>query len=1161
MDFGPLFKKSGRLLLTRLPPGMSAMVLANLTRRASPRRHLHIVRDDQRLASLAEALTFFAPDVKLLRFPAWDCLPYDRVPPVAEIVSQRLATLGELTAGQESISPVIIATTVNAVMQRVPPRSILDQAQLMVTPGNVTPTAKIFAFLSANGFTRTGTVVDPGDFAIRGGIIDLFPPGADQPVRLDYFGDTLESIRSFDPQSQRTTGQLHALNLRPASEVLLNDQTVARFRTRYAAQFGGVDLDDPLYEAVTARRRYQGMEHWLPLFYDSVETLFDYVGDSVVSLDHLADEAVPSRLEQIGEYFRARQEALESGSYGTVPYKPLPPNRLYLDAPEWRERLNQHPVLALTPFDIPGSDEQPVEAVDATPGRNFAPERSDPGTNVYEAVKAHIDHLRKSGKRVAIAAWTEGAAERLQTILSDHGLGPIAVASAWADVMARPPDVVSTIVLGLDSGFETPDLAIIAEQDILGDRLVRRVRKTKRASDFISELASVSPGDLVVHIDHGIGRFEGLRTIEVQGAPHDCLFLLYAGGDRLFLPVENIELLSRYGSDETGVELDRLGGVAWQARKARLKQRVKEMADELIRTAAARELRQADVITPPEGLYDEFSARFPYDETDDQLAAIDAVIADLARGRPMDRLICGDVGFGKTEVALRSAFLTVMNGKQVAVVVPTTLLSRQHYGTFLQRFQNFPVRIEQASRLVPRRQLNVAKEGLAKGDVDIVIGTHALLAKDIKFRDLSLLVIDEEQHFGVKHKERLKELKANVHVLTLTATPIPRTLQLALSGIRELSLITTPPLDRLAVRTYISPFDPIIIRETLLRELYRGGQSFYVVPRISDLGDMSATIRSLVPEARLAVAHGRLPPTELEDIMTGFYDRKYDILLSTTIIESGLDVATANTLVVHRADMFGLAQLYQLRGRVGRAKQRAYALFTVPANQTLTPTAEKRFKVLQSLDSLGAGFSLASHDLDIRGAGNLLGEEQSGHIREVGFELYQQMLEDAVVKLRTSEQVVETEETWSPQINIGTAVLIPETYVPDLQVRLGLYRRLADMTSQEAIDAFAAELHDRFGRPPAEVLHLLDIMAIKLMCRGANVSSLDAGPKGAVIAFRNDTFPDPDALVKWIAEQGSLAKLRPDMKIVVMRNWDKPEERLRGARQLMAQLQKLAKLS
>jgi transcription-repair coupling factor (superfamily II helicase) len=1159
MDLKSVLMVPGRSVLTRVPSGYDAIVLAETARQAAPRLLVQVARDDQRLAALAEAIGFFAPDVRVLRFPAWDCLPYDRVGPANELVAQRLATLAELAQNQRPKSSAIVLTTVNAILQRIPPRAVIAEAQLKAAPGNVIATDRIVSFFTANGFSRTGTVVDPGDFAVRGGIIDVFPPGVEEPLRLDFFGDSLESIRSFDPQSQRTTGQLKSLTLRPASEVILNDQTVARFRTSYAAQFDGVDLDDPLYEAVTTARRYQGMEHWLPLFYESLESLFDYVGDAAVSLDHLADEAIAARFEQIREYYAARQEALEKGSFGSLPYKPLPPDRLYFAPEEWDQKLKSYSALGFSPFDTPTSGDRAVIAVDGSPGRNFAPERATPGTNVYEAVRDHFDALRKAGKRVIIAAWTDGAAERLETILADHGVNSIASARSFDEVMRRPRDVVSTVVLGLESGFETSDFAIVAEQDILGDRLVRRVKKSRRASDFISELASISPGDLVVHIDHGIGRFEGLRTIEVQGAPHDCLFLQYAGGDRLFLPVENIELLSRYGSDETGVELDKLGGVAWQARKARLKQRIREIADDLIRTAAARELKQADVISAPDGLYDEFSARFPYDETEDQHTAIEAVEDDLGKGRPMDRLICGDVGFGKTEVALRSAFLTAMSGKQVAVIVPTTLLARQHYATFTQRFQGYPIRIEQASRLVPRKQLAAIKEGLANGDVDIVIGTHALLAKDVKFRDLSLLVVDEEQHFGVKHKELLKELKANVHVLTLTATPIPRTLQLALSGIRELSLITTPPVDRLAVRTYISPFDPVIIRETLLRELYRGGQSFYVVPRISDLGEVSVLLKELVPEAKVAVAHGRLPPTELEDVMTGFYDRKFDILLSTTIIESGLDIATANTLVVHRADMFGLAQLYQLRGRVGRSKQRAYALFTVPPTQTLTATAEKRFKVLQSLDSLGAGFTLASHDLDIRGAGNLLGEEQSGHIREVGFELYQQMLEEAVVKHRTSEPTVEAEETWSPQINVGTSVLIPEGYVPDLQVRLGLYRRLADLTSQEDIDGFAAELHDRFGRLPPEVLHLMEIMSIKLMCREANASSLDAGPKGAVIAFRNNRFSNPDGLVKWIGEQGTLAKLRPDMRLVVMRNWESTDDRLRGARHLLAQLVKLAK--
>jgi transcription-repair coupling factor (superfamily II helicase) len=644
----------------------------------------------------------------------------------------------------------------------------------------------------------------------------------------------------------------------------------------------------------------------------------------------------------------------------------------------------------------------------------------------------------------------------------------------------------------------------------------------------------------------------------VQGAPHDCLFLMYAGNDRLFLPVENIELLTRYGSDEEGAQLDKLGGGAWQARKAKLKDRIRDMAEQLIKTAAARELRVGEVLAPPDGAFDEFSARFPYEETEDQLASIEAVIDDLQKGRPMDRLVCGDVGFGKTEVALRAAFVTAMNGRQVAVVVPTTLLARQHFGTFSARFQGYPLNVAQASRLVGRKEVDKVKEGLASGEIDIVIGTHALLAKDVKFRDLGLLIIDEEQHFGVKHKERLKEMRSNVHVLTLTATPIPRTLQMALSGVRELSLITTPPVDRLAVRTYISPFDPVVIRESLLREHYRGGQSFYVCPRISDLDEQAEFIKNYIPEIKYRMAHGRMAPTELEDIMSGFYDRRFDVLLSTTIVESGLDIPTANTLIVHRADMFGLAQLYQLRGRVGRSKQRAYALLTTPANRMLTPAAEKRLKVLQSLDTLGAGFSLASHDLDIRGAGNLLGEEQSGHIKEVGYELYQNLLEEAVAKLRSGEELLASDGGWSPQLNIGTSVLIPEHYVPDLQVRLGLYRRLADLREQSELDGFGAELRDRFGPLPEEVEHLIAIVSIKLLARMANVSSVDAGAKGAVIGFRGDSFAKPSELVAWITGQGKLAKLRPDMKLVIMRSWESAQERLKGVRQIMSTLVGLA---
>jgi transcription-repair coupling factor (superfamily II helicase) len=1146
----------GRTILSGVPEGLDAIVLADIARTLGERVLLHVTSDDQRMASLGEALAFFAPDVPVASFPAWDCLPYDRVSPVAEIVARRLATLASLASRRAS--PLIVLTTVNAVLQRVPASEVIANAVFSANPSQRVDTERLLTFLGENGFSRTGTVVDPGDFAVRGGIIDIYPPGAELPVRLDFFGDALESVRSFDPQSQRSVATLKALTLNPANEVLLTPASIAHFRASYAKEFGGIDMSDPLYESVTNARRYQGMEHWLPLFHDRLATIFDHVGTPVVSLDPSADEAAAARFEQIAEYYDARKQALHQQTFGAPPYKPLPPSALYLTRNEWAETLADLPVLALTPFEALESPGTPVISFGGRRGHTFAAERAEPGANVYEAVRGHVNALRKAGKRAVIAAWTEGSRERLEGILRDHDLSPIASAPNWAEVLKRDKDIVSAVVLGLEEGFETDDLAFIAEQDILGDRLVRRSRRARKSSDFISELSALTPGDLVVHVDHGIGRFEGLKTIEVQGAPHDCLFLMYAANDRLFLPVENIELLSRYGSDEQGVQLDRLGGGAWQAKKAKLKERIREIAEGLIKTAAARELKAGEILPPPEGLYDEFCARFPYEETDDQLAAIEAVLEDMQKGRPMDRLICGDVGFGKTEVALRTAFITAMNGKQVAVVVPTTLLARQHFATFSDRFQGLPLRIAQASRLVPRKELNEVKEGLAKGTVDIVIGTHALLTQSIKFRDLGLLVIDEEQHFGVKHKERLKELRANVHVLTLTATPIPRTLQLALSGVRELSIIATPPLDRLAVRTYISPFDPVIIRESLLREHYRGGQSFYVCPRIADLDEQAEFLSSYIPEIKFRMAHGRMAPTELEDIMSGFYDRKFDVLLSTTIVESGLDIPTANTLIVNRADMFGLAQLYQLRGRVGRAKQRAYALLTTPPNRTLTQAAEKRLKVLQSLDSLGAGFTLASHDLDIRGAGNLLGEEQSGHIKEVGFELYQTMLEEAVARLRTGEETLEADGAWSPLINIGTSVLIPEAYVPDLQVRLGLYRRLADLAEQSDLDAFAAELHDRFGRIPDEVKHLLDVVSIKLLCRKANVASVDAGPKGAVIAFRDEIFANPAALVEWITGQGTLAKLRPDMKLVLMRSWETPEERLKGSRQIMQTLVKLA---
>jgi transcription-repair coupling factor (superfamily II helicase) len=1145
------------LTVAGVADGAEGLVLADLARAVAARADapatslLVVCRDGPRMAALARALGFFAPDIEALEFPAWDCLPYDRVSPHAGFVAQRMTALSRLARVKGRERPSVLLTTVNAALQRVPARDLVARQSLSVAPGNMLAMAGITQWLELNGFVRASTVREPGDYAVRGGIIDLYPPGMAEPVRLDFFGDTLESIRSFDPESQRTTDQLRAFDLVPVAEFQLTTETIRRFRLGYVEAFGAPAPDDLLYQAVTEGRRHPGMEHWLPLFHDRLETIFDYLPGSPVGLEPLAEDAAHERFAQIKDYYEARRQALAQRGSGP-PYHPLPPERLYLGEMEWRERLEQAQMARLTPFTMPEGQGAAVDAC-TKQGRNFAAERAEPGRNVFEAVTAHALALQSDDKRVVVALWSDGARERMRHVLADHGLANLSPVASWQEALALPKPEVALAVLGLESGFETADAAVIGEQDILGDRLVRPRRAARRAENFIAEVTSLAAGDLVVHVDHGIGRFTGLRAIEAAGAPHDCLEIHYAGGDKLFLPVENVELLSRYGAEETQVDLDRLGGGAWQARKARMKRRIREIANELIKVAAERQLREAPRLTVEHGPYDEFCAGFPYEETEDQQASIDVVVGELASGRPMDRLICGDVGFGKTEVALRAAFIAAMNGKQVAVVVPTTLLARQHTKTFMDRFRGFPVQIGQASRLVSSAELARVKKGIADGGIDIVIGTHALLGKSIAFKDLGLLIVDEEQHFGVAHKEKLKQLRAEVHVLTLTATPIPRTLQLALSGVRDLSIIASPPVDRLAVRTFVAPFDPVIVREALLRERYRGGQAFYVCSRIEDLGGVREFLATSVPEIKVAVAHGQMPPTVLDDIMSAFYDGKYDLLLSTTIIESGLDIPTANTLIVHRADRFGLSQLYQLRGRVGRAKVRAYSLFTLPLEHKITYQAERRLKVLQSLDTLGAGFQLASHDLDIRGAGNLLGEEQSGHIKEVGFELYQQMLEEAVTSLKAGISAPVADK-WSPSITIGTPVLIPEDYVADLPVRLALYRRLAEIEDEREIESFGAELADRFGPLPNEVEHLLQIVAIKSLCRRANVEKIEAGPKGAVISFRDNTFANPDGLIAFIREQGAGARVRPDMKVVLFDDWEEPEQRLKGTVAILRRL-------
>ena len=1149
----------GRVRIHGAPGGMDARVAAELA--LGGRDVLFIARDDVAGAHLDEALQFFAPDVERIDFPAWDCLPYDRVSPNPTIVSQRIDALTRLLSDQNTHGRVVVAT-VSAFLQRVPPRDAFKGATRVIRPGDTVDPNALDTFLIEHGYHNAQTVMEPGEFAKRGGLVDIFPTGAVEPVRLDFFGDDVESLRRFDPASQRTTGDVQELALRPVSEVPLDEDAISRFRTGYRALFGAVTKSDPLYEAISEARRHIGMEHWLPLFYDGrLETILDYMPGAVVLLDHQAPEAIDARLDLVAEYYTARKTMMD-GAKGTQasdtpPYKPVPPERLYLNVKDVDQILGHFVTAQLDPFDAPeGGD---TLNAGAKAGRDFSDARVNPDANVFDALGDHVEMLAKDGKRALVGAFTMGTRERLMTVMGEHGLEPLAEVEGWSDVKTLPKGAIGVAVLGVERGFVTDDLAIISEQDILGERLSRPGKRKITAENFIADVSTLSEGDMVVHVEHGIAQYAGLVTLDVGGAAHDCLKLIYSGQDKLFLPVENIDVITRYGSEDAGAQLDKLGGAAWQARRAGLKQRLKDMAEELIKIAASRELRQTERMAPDPGALDEFASRFPYSETEDQARAISSVVSDLGAGRPTDRLVCGDVGFGKTEVALRAAFVAALSGRQVALVVPTTLLARQHFKSFQERFKGFPVRVAQLSRLVSAKDMALTKDEMKSGGVDIVIGTHALLAKDVGFRDLGLLIIDEEQHFGVKHKERLKAMKADVHVLTLTATPIPRTLQLALTGVREMSLIATPPVDRLAVRTFVLPFDPVVVREAIIRERFRGGQTFYVCPRIQDQVHLKKKLKELVPEASVAVVNGRMPASDLEEVISDFYEAKYDVLLSTNIIESGLDLPSVNTIIIHRADMFGLAQLYQLRGRVGRSKTRAYAYLTLPPGKKLTPTAEKRLTVMQTLDTLGAGFQLASHDLDIRGAGNLLGEEQSGHIREVGVELYQQMLEEAVAEAKGAVTGEGTpQEDYSPQVSIGIPVLIPESYVSDLNLRMELYRRVARLADDLESETFAAEMIDRFGKLPGEVENLLQTVTIKRLCRRAHIDKIDSGPKGAVVSFRNNEFPNPAGLIEYITDQVGTVKLRPDHKLVIKRAWNGGMDRLKGVTTLARTLADIA---
>ncbi len=1106
--------------------------------------HCHVASNEVQLFFLKEVLERVSPEIKVFTFLEWDTVPYDRVSPKSDIEGQRIETLCQL-ADDKLNEKTLILTTPAAILQKVPPVSYFKGAIFNLQKGDIVSFEKLKSFLVKNGYKLVNTVVNQGEYALRGGLIDIYPAGRDHPVRLDFFDDELEEIKSFDELTQRTLQPFVSVSLKPMAEFDLEEESIKRFRTRYRSLFFNVS-QDYIYEAVSNKIFTAGLEHFLPLFHEELVPFFDYLKEMSVSFDFQTLRSFEAKEEQIHEYYEARKEGADTTYLEEVQkYNPVPVQEMFLSVQEVLTLLETRLFYTFSPFKEPDKED-----MCSVKGKSFVETRLQNPNDVFKEVASYIQN---SSKKVIVTAGSFGAGERLKGLLREEGIDLFS-AETFNEALKKAP---SLLVAPFETGFETKDFVLITETDILGERIIRKPKKNKSVN-FISDISALNIDDLVVHQTHGVGKFLGLVPLKIGEAVHDCLEILYEGGDKLFIPVENLDVLSKFGSQNTA--LDHLGSQSFVAKKNKVKKDLFAMAEKLIQTASLRELNQQERILAPHGVYQEFCARFPYVETDDQLKTIQEIEEDLSLGKPMDRLVCGDVGFGKTEIALRTAFLCAYAGQQVALVVPTTLLAMQHAATFEKRFKGFPIRIAALSRLVSHQKAKLIHKEIEKGTIDIVIGTHAVLSKQIKFKNLGLVIVDEEQHFGVTHKERLKELQKGVHVLTLTATPIPRTLQLSLSGVRSLSVIATPPVDRLAVKTFVMPFDAVIIKEAILREYYRGGQIFYVCPRISDMDEIEEMLQKLLPQMKVVKAHGQMPAKELEKIMSDFSQHKYDILLATSIVESGLDMPLVNTIIIHKADMFGLSALYQMRGRVGRGKLRAYAYLITPPFKKLSATAEKRLTVMQNLDSLGAGFTLASHDLDIRGAGNLLGDEQSGHIKEVGIALYQKMLQDAIRSLKSDKLAsIEEDRDFSPQISMGFSVLIPENYVHDLEVRMELYHRISEITDEKEIESFKAELMDRFGPYPTEVANLFDTVKLKILAKQANIERLDVGPKGASISFYQNIFPNPAGLIHYITSQMGTIQIKPDQKLTVIRPWRNQEERLKGISAILNKIAGLAK--
>jgi transcription-repair coupling factor (superfamily II helicase) len=1114
----------GRRIVAGAPEGYDAVLLARFAEQAGPSGLLHIVRDHRRLVRIRRALAFFAPELEVVPLVTWDCSPYDRRSPSATISARRVDTL--LKLGQPAQGPRLVVTTTQAFLRRLPPQGMLETSAFHAGLGHDVE-EPLRHFLLRNGYSPVDCLRAPGDFLWDDDRVDVFAPGCAGRLRLDLLNGTLNAVHRVGGDEE-----LERLELPPLSEVVLNDASMTQFQANYQEQFGKPEGHDPLFEAVGQGRRLTGMEHWLPLFYGRTETLCEYLPGCPVSLDEAAEIERDDYLDQIADAFQARKAMGNIEEKAKLPvFRPLPPEQVFIDAVAWNACLEPR---AVTVFQAapPEADAGMVDG-GARPGPRF--HESDGA----DALKGHLEALRGTGKPVLFAVERDAMHGPMKRRI---GIADLRSAEHWNAVHAEE-DGWAVATLPVEAGFEAPDFHVIARADIVKpDSGKRRQAAAAMPDGDLPEVTPIALGDLVVHADHGVGLCEGLEAIDAADAPHDCVRLIYQKGDKLFVPVENMDLLWRFGAPGETIQLDKLGGNAWPNRLERVREAMREAAGELMATAARREIAEVEPIVPPRTAYRRFAARFPYTETDDQQSAIDDVLADLASGRLMDRLVVGDVGFGKTEVALRAAFAVASSGRQVAVVAPTTPLARQHAEEFRERFAGFGYEIAELSRIAGPAEAKDARTRIADGSARIVIGTQALLGPSVKFKDLGLLVLDEEQRLGVKQKERLKEMAEGVHVLTMTATPIPRTLQLALAGLRDLSLIGTPPVERQPVRTRVLTYDGNTVVQALRRERERGGQSFYVCPRLSDLDLVAERIAALAPDISVIRAHGKMPADELDDAITAFTRGGGDVLLATNIIEAGLNIPNANTLIVHRADMFGLAQLHQLRGRVGRGSARAYAWLTVEAEHELSDTARRRLDAMAVLTDPGAGFNVASQDMDIRGSGNLLGEEQSGSLRAVGADLFQDMLRQAIEAITAGR---EPEEPWTPRISLGMPVLIEERYVPDLDERMALYRSIAAIDTKDAAKAFAARLAERHGPVPAEVATLLGLGELKRLCREAGVEQIDVGPRGALISFRRQ----PKGLDDFL-ERHSGARLRDDGRLAVHLDGDSTP-RVDAAREIL----------